>query len=454
MPIFPETSSPGMVKALEEVYSDRMELRTFLDACPTPYHAVETTVHILKEHGWISLSEGERWVLRPAQGYYVDRMGQGLVFFRVGQAPVSRMAFRIGVAHTDSPALKPRLHSWDWRANTVRVGIEVYGSPSLASWLDREFTLAGKVLYSSKGKILNRVFRLSEPCGLIPSLGLHLQRDTLGKVGSLEPHQHLSFLMPAVPSHVGGMFAYLERALQLEEGSLLDADVFLSDTQGASVVGSAEEQWIVSGRLDNLAGCHAVLEGMLRSTSREPTAVGALFMAEEVGSLHPAGAHSDLLHAALGRIVTSLGGSQEDLQRVKSRSFAVSIDAAHGLHPNYADRHDPHYAPHLGMGTVLKLHSGFRYATSPLASVEWAQICAQAGVALQRYMSRADLGPGSTVGPIVSATTGVLTADVGIPLWAMHSLRETAHLRDQESIIEALRIHYERPERVAVSEET
>lgn len=413
----------------------------FLNQSPTSFHAADTIARLLRQEGWIGLPEHEKWFLEPGRGYYVERSGSGLIAFRVGSTRAEDEALRIALAHTDSPGLKLKPLSQSVGQGALRVGVEVYGSPIVTTWLDRELIPAGRVMVSAGGNIATKLFRFPEPMAIIPNLAIHFNRDINTKGAVYDPQTQLSAVFPLPKGANLRLEELVAQHLNLELSQIFDTELFLADACPASPI-NKESGFVASGRVDNLAGCHAVLTALTSPSQPKATIIGAFFAGEEVGSVHRAGAHSSFLGDVIERMLLVRGAKGESVFQVKSRSFMVSVDAAHGVHPNYADKHDPFYAPVLGSGPVLKTHASFKYASSAESSAEWERLCKLAGAATQKMITRSDLATGSTVGPVAAAQTGIDTVDVGIPIWAMHSIRETASLSDQEQLIQVLQAHF------------
>ncbi|NNM53894.1 MAG: M18 family aminopeptidase [Spirochaetales bacterium] len=410
----------------------RFDLIEFLDASPVSVYAADNLVQLFQDQGWQALEPTHDWVLEPGGGY-IFRWGPGcVVALTAGEAPTG---WKIAAAHTDSPALKLKLNAHQALPHGLhRWGVEVYGGPLLATWTDRTLGVAGQVWYSAESGPRSRRLR-TEGLAVIPNLAIHYNRDA-NKGTALDPQTHLSALAD-VPSFTHWK-DWLSRRLSEDPERFLAADIFLYDTHGAHLGASGLLQ---SGRLDNLAGCHAIAEALLNSTSTSHAWRLALFLDhEEIGSRTAWGADSGLLPRLLERL--NRGFSTADAFRQQNSSFLVSVDAAHGLHPNFADRHDSTYAPALGGGPVLKASARHSYATTAETEARFRWMTRAYEGPWQEYIMRSDLAPGSTVGPLLAASANLNAVDVGIPLWAMHSVRETAHQADQNHLIDLLTAYW------------
>ncbi|HVU04650.1 MAG TPA: M18 family aminopeptidase [Polyangiaceae bacterium] len=416
-------------------------LATFLDACPTPYHAVREVERRLREAGYRALDEREEWRVGPADRVYVVRGGGTIVALAVGAAPPSRAGFRLVGAHTDSPGFrvkpKPELRALGHH----QLGVEVYGSPLLHTWLDRDLSLAGRVSLVDGS---THLVRIDHPICRISSLAIHLQ-PTLGTDGlRLNPQQHVVPTL-ALGDDDGPTLAPLLVKELARSGVSVPADAIgafdlaLFDVQGAQVVGDTGAL-LASARLDNLASCHAGLVALLEGPPAGDATRGiVLYDHEEVGSQSAAGAGSLFLRSVLGRIAEGFPGAGADAtERALAASLLVSADMAHAVHPNHPDKHDKDHSPKLGGGPVIKVNANQSYATDAPAAAAFERACRDEGFSAQRFVARNDMRCGSTIGPISAARLGMRTVDVGNPMLGMHSCREVAGSADVPRMIAAL----------------
>ncbi len=421
------------------------DLLAFVDAGPSPFHAVAELARRLDAAGFAPLDEREPWVLAPGQNHYVVRDGGTLAAFRVGRAAPSDAGFRLVGAHTDSPAFKVRPVPDVRRAGYRLVGVETYGSPLAHTWLDRELTLAGRVAVAdARGAVDLRLVRLPGAPLRLPSLAVHLHREVMTDGLKLDPQRHL---VP-VWSHRAtaaepGLAETLAAELGVAPGAVLGFDLVTADTQPAGVAGDSDE-WLAAPRLDNLASCHAGLHALLAAGEAEATQVLVANDHEEVGSGSAEGARGSFLEDVLRRIVAATDGVDAQAPpRALARSVLVSSDTAHAVHPNHAERHEGEHQPRFGGGPVLKVNANQAYASDAATGAWFAARCADAGVTLQHFVTRGDLPCGSTIGPLTAMRLGIATVDVGAPILAMHSCREQAAAGDVEPMVSALRAHFE-----------
>ncbi len=419
-----------------------VDLMRFLDASPTPYHAVQEVARRLRSAGYSELDEREEWQLSPGDLRYVVRGGATIVALALGEAPPSKAGFRLAAAHTDSPNLRAKPRS-EVRAHGHRqIAVEIYGSPLLHTWLDRDLSLAGRV---SLVDVSTHLVRFDRPICRISSLAIHLS-PTLATDGlRLNPQQHMLATLSLGEDEAGGVEALIAAELDrsgvrsVSRDAIVAFDLMTYDVQGAAGTG-VNGELVASARLDNLASCHAAVSALLaRSSPAEMTRGIVLYDHEEVGSQSAAGAGSMFLRSVLARVANALPGAGTDAAaRAFARSLLVSADMAHAIHPNHADKHDPQNAPRLGGGPVVKLNASQSYATDAPGAAVFERACREQGFSAQRFSARNDMRCGSTIGPIAAARLGMRVVDVGNPMLSMHSCREVAAASDVPKMIAAI----------------
>ncbi len=425
-------------------------LCSFLQAAPTPFHAVAVMVARLQEAGYQPLDEAAAWAPVPGGRYYVVRNQSSLVAFRLADNTVLSSGWRIVGAHTDSPCHKVKPQPELLRHGYVQLGVEVYGGALLNPWFDRDLSLAGRVHYvDSADQLQSALIDFRRAVAVIPSLAIHLDREVNQK-RSINAQNDLPPLLLQPTGDVKPEFrAILATQLRSEQPQLdvrqvLDFEICLYDMQAPALVG-LQEDFIASARLDNLLSCYVGLESLLAADGN----ANCLLVCtdhEEVGSATAAGASGPLLASVLKRLNEKLqDGSDDTYVRQLSQSMLVSVDNAHGIHPNFADKHDGRHGPLLNGGPVLKFNANQRYATSSESSARFRQLCQQVGVPLQSFVVRSDMGCGSTIGPLVATELGITTVDIGVPTFAMHSIRELAGSRDTGWLHTALTHFFSRP---------
>ena len=414
-------------------------LCAFLDASPTPFHACATAAALLTHAGFRELSERDRWPADPG-AYFLIR-GGSLIAWRTEDGAGPATPLRVIGAHTDSPNLRikpnPDLVSAGWQ----QLGVEVYGGPLLASWLDRDLGLSGRVaVRDEESDVRTRLISVVEPLLRVSELAIHLDRGVNTDGLRLNPQQHLAPHW-GLGTQPGDLRRFLAERLDVARGDILGWDLMAHDITPARRIG-LDRALIASARLDNQATCYAGVQALIRAglqpATRPRRQLLALFDHEEVGSVSERGAQSALLATTVERIVLASGGGREDLLRALAGTVVASGDMAHATHPNYPEKHEPNHRIAMNGGPVLKINNQLRYATDAVGAAAFELACEQAGVPVQRFVVRSDLPCGSTVGPITSALTGATTVDFGAPTLSMHSIRELCGVTDQVMYADAL----------------
>lgn len=405
------------------------ELKTFLDRSPTSWHAVRQMGDRLALHDFIPLSEQEKWQLQLGQKYFVVRGGSLCAFSLPATTPSK--AIILG-SHTDSPGLKLKPHPDIQTENMISLGVEVYGSPLLNSWLNRDLGIAGRIMVShAQNQIEERLVLIDDAPLFIPQLAIHLDRQINEKGLHLNKQDHLRPILHLTDSSKNKH--HLESLLRghLPFKELLSFDLFLFPLEKSRYLGSKNE-FLASYRIDNLASAHASLSALAKATKPQNNLMqmGIFWDHEEIGSRTQEGAASPFLSDILKRIAFCLGIGEEDLQLLKNHSFCVSIDMTHALNPNYVKKHDPEHKVLLGKGVVLKHNADQRYASNAYSEATIVQKCHKLKLPLQHFVSKSDIPAGSTVGPVVAQTAGILTVDIGCPQLSMHTIREVMACQD------------------------
>jgi len=407
------------------------DLMAFLDASPTPFHAVHNMENALLAAGFQKLNEADEWKLNKQGKYFVLRNDSSICAFKLGTDALITGGIRLIGAHTDSPCLKVKPNPGYEKQGCYQLGVEVYGGALLNPWFDRDLSIAGRVSYLDEADVLQQaLLDFKTAVATVPSLAIHLDRDA-NKKRSVNAQKHL----PPIVMHATGeegvpefrellcqqlLKQYPERKVL----RVLDYDLSLYDTQNASLIG-LDKKFLSSARLDNLLSCFVGLQSLLDDNS-ENTCMLICNDHEEVGSVSAAGAHGSFLKSVLER----LSSDCESLTRMIDRSMLLSLDNAHAVHPNFSDKHDEHHGPLLNCGPVIKMNANQRYASNDVSSAVFRQLCLKQNVPVQTFVIRSDMSCGSTIGPIAAAQLGISTLDVGVPTLAMHSIRELAGSED------------------------
>ncbi|MBB64861.1 MAG: M18 family aminopeptidase [Waddliaceae bacterium] len=424
------------------------DLRRYLDHCPTAWHAVSTISEDLINAGFTALSEKERWNLEAGKKYFVTRNGSSICAFTVPSSKPKRATI-VG-AHTDSPSLQLKPHSEYREENMVLLGVEVYGGPILASWFNRELGIAGRISYANeKGEIQTELVDVREHPIIIPQLAIHLDRE-INTQGFLPNKQEHLPALACLTSKLGENERYLDKVLSpyLKGRKLLEKDLLLYPIEGSRLLGYNEEL-LASYRIDNLASTHSALRAFLEAehSSSDTLNIMISWDNEEVGSSTAQGAASPFLGQVLERICHALEMDQQDWLCLLSRSFCISVDMAHALHPNYKKQYEPRHQPLMEGGVTLKVNAQQRYASNALSSGLIAQLCEEEKLNLQKFVVKSDSPCGSTIGPITATQFGMATVDIGSPQLAMHASRELTACQDHLDMIQLLRAAYnKRPE--------
>lgn len=424
-------------------------LLDFLGASPTPFHAVSNIARALDAAGFNSLEEHKAWSLREGGRYYSIRNGSSIIAFVMGQQPVAENGIRMVGAHTDSPCLMVKPQPELTTQGYFKLGVEVYGGALLNPWFDRDLSIAGRVVYrNEQGELRQSLVDFVEPIAVIPSLAIHLDRQA-NDGRSINAQTDIPPLLFQSGEGRHGSFRELlaERFFASSKNAVvLDYDLYFYDTQKPALVGLYQD-FIASARLDNLLSCFTGLESIVNASADE-TVMLVCNDHEEVGSASACGAQGPMLASVLERMIPD----EQTRTRIISRSLMVSADNAHGVHPNYVSKHDENHGPLLNQGPVIKVNAKQRYATSSLTSSLFRQMAHEVGVPVQNFVARSDMGCGSTIGPVTASEIGIATLDVGVPTFAMHSIRELAGCADAHALHRILVHFYNRSGSLQIAE--
>ncbi|NMM32694.1 MAG: M18 family aminopeptidase [Phycicoccus sp.] len=412
-------------------------LCAFVDASPSPFHACAEAGRMLEAAGFSHIVETEAFPTEPGRHYLIR--GGALIAWSTETAGGPTTPFRVVGAHTDSPNLRIKPQPDLARAGWQLLGVELYGSLLLNSWLDRDLGLSGRVAVRGSAGVETRLLTVNEPVLRVAQLAVHLDRG-VNEGLVLNPQEHLTPLW-GVSTEPGDFRGYLAAAVGVDAADVLSWDVMTHDLQPSRRIGR-DRDLISAPRLDNLttsyAGVRALIDavdGPGRASASPSTAsplipLLVLFDHEEAGSQSERGAMSTLLPSVLERVVIAAGGGREDFHRSLAGTVIASGDMAHATHPNYPEKHEPQHQIAINGGPVLKTNVKLRYATDSVGAAAFIMACDQADVPVQHFVSRNDLPCGSTVGPMTAALTGATTVDFGAPMLSMHSARELCGAQD------------------------
>lgn len=415
-----------------------LDLINFLDASPSPYHAAAEAKRRLTAAGFTELPLSGAWP--SGGGRYVVVDGGTAFAWIVADGAARHAPFRLLGAHTDSPTLRVKPQPDTGRAGARQVGVEVYGGALINSWLDRDLGLAGRVVLRTSGGPQTRLLRVDRPVLSVPELAIHLNREIVTDGLKLDAQQHLLPIWGLGPADPGGFSRFLAAELDVAPDAVLSHDLVTYDLTGARLTG-VDEEFVSSGRLDDLACSHATLSALCAAADEPaPEHISALvlFDNEEIGSQSATGARGAWLARQLERTVLARGGGRDDFLRALAGSAHVSADVGHATHPNYADRHEPDHQVEMNGGPIIKMSANVLYATDASSHAEYLLASERAKVPVQYFVNKGQVRSGSTIGPIVAAGLAIRTVDVGIPVLAMHSAREMCGAQDPHHLIAAL----------------
>lgn len=434
-----------------EEMTEIRKLMEFLDNSLTSYHAIQEVSTQLEAHDFEKLSEQKLWRLEQGSAYYVTRNDSSVMAFRIPDCSVEEIeGFRIYAAHSDSPAFKVKEHPEMEKAGCyVSINTEKYGGMILNTWLDRPLTIAGRVCVCEDGELVTYPVRCKDNLCMIPNLAIHMNRDMNNGV-ALNPQVDMLPLITMCGDKQDkfSLSRIVAQALAEQIGfafkteDILAYDLYVVNCQKAVLAG-AQEEFLMSGRYDDLGCVFGGLEGLLQSHSGKYIDILAVFDNEEVGSLTRQGADSTFLKDTLHNISDGLKVSSAVLRTWIAGSFMLSADNAHACHPNQADKADPTNRPQLNGGIVLKFHGSQKYATDAYSAAFVKKLCRECDVPVQTYANRSDIAGGSTLGNLAMAQVSMPAADIGLPQLAMHSAYETAGVEDIAYLLKLTRKFFE-----------
>ena len=428
---------------------EKILAKDLIDFCyksPSAFHAVKNVKETLSQQGFIELKEADKWNIEKSGKYFVTKNDSAIVAFVIGKGEIEQHGFKIIGAHTDSPGFRIKPNPEMTAENTyVKLNTEVYGGPILNTWFDRPLAVAGRVALRGENPLfpMSKLVNINKPLLVIPNLSIHMnrevnegfkinrQKDTLPMIGLVnEKLEKGSYLLNLVAEE-----------LSISKEDIIDFDLFLYEYEKGCLMG-IDEEFISSGRLDDLSMVHAGIKALLNTEVNKATNVMVCFDNEEVGSATKQGGDSDLLVNILERIVICLGKGKEEFFRALAQSFLISADLAHAVHPNVGEKHDPVIRPVLNGGPVIKIAASQSYTSDSDSAAVYEEICRRAGVPVQKFVNRSDLRGGSTIGPISSTHLNIRSVDMGTPILSMHSIRELGAVKDHYYCIKSFEEFY------------
>ena len=413
------------------------ELFSFLDHSPNAFYAVRNMCGILEQAGMTRLNEGAPWKLEAGKGYYVTRNDSAVIAFRIPRADYT--GFQMMASHCDSPVFKIKANA-EITADKqyVKLNVEKYGGMLCAPWLDRPLSVAGRVIVRTQEGIETRLVNVDRDLMIIPNLAIHMNRQVNdGYKFNAQVDMLPLFCEKGEETDAFRGLIASEAGVSAED--IIDADLFLYNRMPAVTLGLNNE-FIASGRLDDLQCAFASLKGFIAATPKDSVAVHCVFDNEEVGSGTKQGAAGTFLSDTLHRINRAMGRTEDEYLMSIASSFLVSADNAHAVHPNHTEKTDPTNRPYLNKGIVIKYSANQKYTTDAVSGAIMREICRKAEVPFQTFVNRSDMLGGSTLGNISQSQVALNTVDIGLAQLAMHSPYETAGAKDTAYLIEAAKV--------------
>lgn len=409
-------------------------LLKFMDDSPCNFLAVKTIKGILNDNGFQEKLLTDKITAQPGEKFYVTKNDSAIFAFKIGKKSPVETGFRIVAAHSDSPCfrVKPNAEMYG-EGGIVRLNTEVYGGPILYTWFDRPLSIAGRVIVKGDDalKPVSRTVKFERPLLCISHLAIHFNR-AVNEGNRLSKQKDMLPIIAKFTEKLESnnlLLNMVAKELKVKVEDIIDFDLMLYDTEKACLFG-VNNEFISCGRLDDLSMVHAAITAITESTGEDATCVAAIFDNEETGSGTKQGAGSPVLANVLHRIIEAQGGNYDDLSRAVAQSFMISADNAHAFHPNYGDKYDPTNHPHMGDGPCIKINANCKYMSDAHSAAIFKSLCIEAGSPYQYFVNHSDVAGGSTLGNILTSQMDIEGVDVGNPLLAMHSVRETASVED------------------------
>lgn len=418
-------------------------LLNFLDSSPCNFYAVHTVREILINNGFAEKSLEDALTAQPGEKFFVTKNHSAIFAFTVGKKPVADTGLKIIAAHSDSPCFRVKPHAeMLCEGGIVKLNTEVYGGPILYTWFDRPLSLAGRVLLKGNDALhpITRLVKIDRPLFSISHLAIHFNR-AVNEGNKISKQKDMLPIIAKVNNtlEAENMLLHLVAdELQVETGDIIDFDLLVYNTEKATTFGLNNE-FISAGRLDDLSMVHAAIEAIIDVKDENATCVAAIFDNEETGSGTKQGAGSPVLANVIQRMVESQGGNYDGYCRALAKSFLVSADNAHAFHPNYAEKYDPTNHPALGGGPCIKINANCKYMSDAHSAAIFKSLCIEAGAPYQYFVNHSDVAGGSTLGNILTGQMDIAGVDVGNPLLAMHSVRETGSVTDHINMIKVFK---------------
>lgn len=413
-----------------------VDLLNFIKKSPSAFHAIKEISELLLKEGFLPLNEGKKFLLEKGKKYFVTRNQSSIIAFKVGSS-IDEYSFNIVASHSDSPSFKVKPNSELEVKGYTKIDVEPYGGMIASSWFDRPLSLAGRVILNNEEGIESRLINFPSNLLSLPNVAIHMNRD----INSGYKYNFAVDMMPTLSQDKVTLKSLIARELNVQEEKIMTYDLFLYNRSEGYNWG-ANEEFISSPKLDDLQSAYTTLLGFIQGENEESINVYACFDNEEVGSTTRQGADSSFLEDVLKRISMSLGYSEEEHMASLNRSFAVSADNAHAIHPNHPELCDPLNQVEMNKGIVIKNNAAQSYTTDSYSAAIFMKICSKVDVPVQFFNNRSDLKGGGTLGNISCSHASIATVDIGLPQLAMHSCMETAGTKDNEYMIKAIKEFY------------
>lgn len=413
------------------------KLLTFIKDSPTAFQAVETMKNRFLENGFRELKEEEHWSVEKGGKYFVTRNHSAIIAFTIPEENTD--TFHIIASHSDSPSLKIKENPEMAENGYVKLNVELYGGALLAPWFDRPLSVAGRLIVKEAGRICEKLVTVDRDMLIIPNLAIHMNREA--NSGYQYNVQKDMLPLYGLESAKGSFFKTVAEAAGVKEEDILGHDLFLYNRMPGTVWGS-EDEFVSAPRLDDLQCAFSSMEGILAGENKNSICVHCVMDNEEVGSGTRQGAASTFLRDTLLRITLGLGKGYEDYLIALAKSFMISADNAHAVHPNYPEKADPVNRPHINEGIAIKYNANQKYCTDGISAAIFKTFCQEAGVGCQTYVNRSDVPGGSTLGNISNTQVALNTVDIGLPQLAMHSPYETAGVKDTCDFVKLAEVFY------------
>lgn len=416
------------------------ELKNYIDDSPVSYFAVAKAEKMMKEAGFEKLDPSKNWKLKENKSYYMTNNESSFIAFKIGNTK-ENLGFKIIESHTDSPTLRIKSNSIIKREESVLLNVEKYGGLIKSTWFDRPLSMAGRVINKKDGvKPESRIIKIDKNLLIIPSLAIHMTEKEDVTINIQENMLPLIGVDGETSEDL--IEEILAKEINVPKENILDYDLYLYDRQKGSIVGLNDE-FLSIGRIDNLGSVFTSLKALIDSDYPRGITVIIATDNEEVGSMTKMGANSPMIENTLERILIGLGHGREEFFTACEKSFTISADQAHAVHPNYAAAADPTNRPRMGKGIVIKYSSSKSYSTDGYSAALFKNICSRADVPYQTFYNRSDRKGGSTIGPISQSRVNIRSVDVGAPMLSMHSVRELMHVKDIEYMYRTFKVFFE-----------